>query len=67
MLPEIDIWRAASVMLKRYRDTAWFEAARRTDGMLDAGDIEGAAVWRRVLKVIEKLQTSTPADGERVH
>ena len=64
MIPEIDIWRAAQVMLKRYGETAGLEAARRADERLEEGDTAGAALWRRILKAIENLQDTNPPRGD---
>ncbi len=37
----------------------------RADAMLEAGDLAGLAVWRRILRVVEELQGTEP--GVRVH
>jgi hypothetical protein len=42
-----DIWRLA---------TATLRAAQRADKLLDEGDMDGVAVWRRIVKAIEELQ-----------
>jgi len=39
----------------------------RADEMLDAGDMDGQAVWKRILAAIEELQSKEPPEGERVH
>ena len=49
MIPEIDIWRVANLMLKRYGDRAEEESAIRTQELALNGDSAGAAVWRRSL------------------
>jgi hypothetical protein len=36
-------------------------AAERADAMLDAGDLDGVATWRRILDAIKQLQGVTPA------
>jgi hypothetical protein len=36
-------------------------AAIRANALLDAGDLEGSAVWRSIAKEIEKLQADKPA------
>jgi hypothetical protein len=46
VIPEIDIWRAANLMLKRYGDKALEESATRADELTAAGDDNGAATWR---------------------
>jgi hypothetical protein len=67
MLPDIDIWRAALVMVKRYGEDAMLEAAERADQLLDEGDMAGAETWHRILNAIERLQAKAPAEGEKVH
>jgi hypothetical protein len=37
-------------------------AAGRADELLDDGDIDGAAVWRRILAAIEELQRGRRED-----
>ncbi len=66
MIPDLDVYRAASVLTKRYGDDAPVEAAMRIDAMLEAGDLDGRAVWRRILEAMEELLRTDP-DGERIH
>ena len=49
MIPEIDIWGAASLMLKRYGEKALEESAARADELSAEQDHDGAAVWRRII------------------
>ena len=44
MIPEIDIWRVANLMLKRYGDQAQAESAIRMQELALNGDSAGAAV-----------------------
>ena len=60
MIPEIDIWRVANLMLKRYGDLAEVESARRADELWEDGDAQGVAIWRRVMGAIEQLVNTTP-------
>ena len=58
MIPDLDIYRAATVIIKRYGEDAPIHAAMRADAMLEAGDLEtniaggggvagdGAGGWR---------------------
>ena len=39
----------------------------RADEMLEAGDLDGLAMWKRILKAIEELQGTAPKSGEAVH
>ncbi len=43
------------------------EAAIRADAMLEAGDLDGLAVWKRVLRAVEELQGTEPGPGVAVH
>jgi hypothetical protein len=47
-LPEIDVWRAANMLVRRHGTNAELEAARMVDAMLDRGDLGGRDVWRRI-------------------
>ena len=60
MIPEIDIWRVANLMLKRYGDQAEVESARRADELWEDGDAAGVAVWRRVMGAIRQLVNVRP-------
>jgi hypothetical protein len=60
VIPEIDIWRAATLMLKRYGDRALEESASRADELASAGDDSGVAVWRRISDAVGKLINTTP-------
>jgi hypothetical protein len=60
MIPEIDIWRAAQLMLKRYGDKALEESAARADELAAAGDDDGMATWRRITHAVAQLANDTP-------
>jgi hypothetical protein len=57
---EIDIWRAATLMLKRYGENAHTESAARADQLAADGDHDGAAVWRRITDAVAQLASTTP-------
>jgi hypothetical protein len=61
VIPEIDIWRAANLMLKRYGDKALEESAIRADELAAASDDKGAAIWRRITTAVEQLANNTPS------
>ena len=44
MIPEIDIWRVAHLMLKRYGDEADIECAIRVEELAEKGDWIGEAI-----------------------
>ena len=59
MIPEIDIWRVAYLMLKRYGDEADIESAIRAEELAEAGDWAGGAIWR-IIDAIGQLENTTP-------
>ena len=67
MISDLDIWRAAQVMVKGYGDGAATEAAKRADEFLDQGNLDGKRLWMRIMQAIEELQRERPGDGEAVH
>jgi len=60
MVPEIDIWRIATLMLKCYGDEADIESAIRAEELAEAGNHNGAAVWLRIIDAIGQLENTTP-------
>ena len=67
MIPDLDIYRGANVIIKQYGQDAPIHAAMRADAMLEKGDLGGYAVWKRILRAVEELQGTVPAPGTRVH
>jgi hypothetical protein len=53
---DLDIWRAANILLKRHGDEAAVVAAQRADALLSAGDVEGEIVWKRIGAAVVELQ-----------
>ncbi len=39
----------------------------QADAMLDKSDLDGFAVWKRILRAVEELQRVEPRPGVRVH
>jgi hypothetical protein len=48
MVSNLDIWRAANLLIREHGANADREAARLQDLMLDRGDDEGRLVWVRL-------------------
>jgi hypothetical protein len=61
LIPEIDIRRAAQLMLRRYSDNALEESAARANELALAGDDDGAATWRRIMAAVTELANKTPS------
>jgi len=63
MIPDLDIWRAANLLIVKLGDGAEFEACRMADVMLDRGDRDGELVWIRIRRAIAELQAPTEGPG----
>jgi hypothetical protein len=60
--PNLDIWRAANLLIRGHGAGADLEAARLQDLMFDRTDDEGRVVWARIRRTIEALRA--PQSGE---
>jgi hypothetical protein len=60
VISEIDIWRVANLMLKRYGAAAQVESARRAAELAAARDTIGVAIWLRVVDAIRQLANTSP-------
>ena len=60
VIPEIDIWRAATLMLKRYGGRALERSATRAEELAADGDHNGTDTWRRITSAVEQLANTTP-------
>ena len=67
MFPNLDIYRAANVLVKQHGQDAPIHAAMRADALLEAGDMEGCAALKRVLRAVTELQRAKLGPGVRVH
>ena len=50
MTSDLDIYRAANVLVKHHGEDAPIHAAMNADAMLEKGDLDGCAVWKRILR-----------------
>ncbi len=62
MTSDLDIYRAAAVLMRERGEDAVIEAAMQADALLDKGDMEGRATWLRVIAAIKELEAKEP-DG----
>jgi hypothetical protein len=62
MISDLDIYRAANLLIERHGADALIEASRLIDRMLDRGDLDGHLVWLRIKRAIMALQAA-PASG----
>ena len=58
MISDLDIWRAATLLIRQHGADAELEAAKRADLMLERGDLDGQALWKRIRRAIVGLQAS---------
>jgi len=56
MISDLDIYRAANLLIYRHGADAMIEAARLLDITLERGDVDARLVWLRVRQAILALQ-----------
>jgi hypothetical protein len=61
VIPDIDIWRVANLMLTRYGDDAMLESAQHAYELAADGDCVGAATWLRITNAICRLANTIAA------
>ncbi len=64
---EIDIYRAATELIKQHGKDAAIHAAMRADELMAAGDVEGQRVWKRIIRVIDELSSKETPEKSKVH
>jgi hypothetical protein len=57
---ELDIWRAAKLMVDRYREDAAIETSMKVDQMSADNDFAGRQIWLRILSAVRELQEIVP-------
>ena len=60
MVSDLDIYRTAAIVVKEHGDDAATHAAMRADELMEAGDMDGRAVWLRVLAAVKELLAEKP-------
>ena len=56
MIDDLDVFRAAKLLIDQHGDDDAIRAAQRVDQLADEGDLDGVAVWRRIIEAIDELQ-----------
>ena len=59
MIPEIDIWRVANLMLTSSGEEAMLESAQHAHELAADGDRSGTATWLRITAAIVWLVNTT--------
>ncbi len=55
MITDIDIYGAANGFIKQHGEDAPLHAAMRAGEPMETGDMDGRAVWPRIVTAIEEL------------
>ncbi len=63
---DLDIYRSANVLIREYGEDAALDATTRAIAMLDKGDLDGYAVWKRILRAVEEIQRKEQEPGQWV-
>ena len=63
MISDLDIYRSANVLRRQHGEDATLEAAMRADSMLEKGDLDGYAVWKRIVKAVEEIHRTERKPG----
>jgi len=65
-MEDIDIWRAAKLLIDRHGAEAHLQADLRIDELTEGGDEIGVLAWRKIRQAILELQ-ALPATGEKLN
>ena len=67
MTSDLDICRSARFIINRHGDDAPIHAAMRADELLEVGDLDGVAVWKRIGRAVDELLSKERPSGVKVH
>ncbi len=67
MTSDLDIYRSANILMKRHGEDAPILAAMRADAMLETGDLDGYAVWKRILRAVDEMGNTTPGADQAMN
>jgi hypothetical protein len=67
MLTNLDIYTSANELIKQHGEDAPIHAAMRHDELLEAGDMDGASTWKRIIRAIDELLSEEVPDGVAVN
>ena len=64
MTSDLDIYRSAKLLIDQHGEDAPVFAAMRSDRCLEGGDLDGKAVWIRVIGAIKELLNQQPPGSD---
>ena len=67
MIDNVDVFHAANMLIKQFGEDAPIRAAQRADEMLEQGDIDGLAAWKRILATVNELLDKERPEDASLH
>jgi hypothetical protein len=67
MVDELDVYRTAQLLVNLHGTEAPIHAVSRCDELAARGDLDGAAIWKRVLNAIDVLLAADRSDDTLLH
>jgi hypothetical protein len=68
MIAELEIYRAANILLKEYgAEQAPLMAAKRAKAMIEVGDVDGVRTWKAFLRAVIELTRKRRESDARVN
>ena len=64
MTSDLDIYRSAKLLIDQHGDDASIHAAQEADACWERGDLDGKAVWMRVIGAIKELLDQQPPSSD---
>lgn len=64
---DLNIYRSAKLLIDQHGDEAPIHAAMNADELMEAGDMEGRAVWLRIVKAVEELLSKDRPANAKMH
>jgi hypothetical protein len=67
MISDLDIYRSANVLIREHGEDAALDATTWAIAMLDKGDLNRYAVWKRILRAVEEILRPERREDEGTH
>ena len=67
MTSDLDFYRSAQVLIDKHGEDAALKVSVIADAMRERGNMEGCAVWLRVLHAVEEIQRKERRKDEAAH
>jgi hypothetical protein len=66
MIDDIDVYRAAQLVMQQHGNDAADFASDYADELLATGDVEGSVVWTKIVRAIDEIQ-ALPRPGDPIN